>query len=182
MISAGHIEKAIKLMSSGGANYAYFFNNINTPEWIEPLWERGFFQNPPAVTPDSTPHWWPESRYLVRMAAEDPELVLRVIDGVPATDNFFVRKDMIQAALKMPADCAAQLAGRVKVYMRGKLPQMYVEDLCELAVHLLKGGKVEAGIDVAREILDVSAKEVEGEALHHGYFRNVQGRIDGHFG
>jgi len=178
MIKSDHIEKAVKLMQSAGANYVYFFNKINTTDWIEPLWKRGFFKNPPVVTSEGTVHWWPESRYLVRMAENNPKLVLSVIEGIPATENFYVRKDMIQAALKMQADCAAKLADRVKMYMRDKFPRGYVEDLCELAIHLLKGGEINAGIDVAKEILDVEL-DVENEEQKKNRFRNVQGRIDG---
>lgn len=173
MISSDYIEKALKLMESGAANYVYFFDKINTPDWIEPLWKRGFFKNPPAVTSEGAAHWWPESRYLVRMAGNDPKLVLSVIEEIPATDNFYVRTDLIQAALNMPADCAAQLTGRVKMYMRDKWPQMYVEELCELVVHLLKGGEIKAGMDVAREILGVGTEEIR-----QSRFRNVKGRID----
>ena len=172
MISAGHIEKAVKLMESGGANYAYFFNKINTPDWIEPLREKGLFKNPPSVTSEGAADWWPESRYLVRMAGKDPKQVLGVIEGIPATDNFYVRTDIIQTALNMPADCASQLAGKVKMYMHDKFARVYAEELCELVVHLLKGGEIKAGIDVAKEILDV-------EAVNQSKFRNVQGRVDG---
>jgi len=174
MISSDQIEKALELMKSGGANYAYFFDKISTPDWIEPLWKKGLFKKPPAVSSGGAADWWPESRYLVRMAEKDPKQVLSVIAGIPATDNFFVRKDIIQAALNMPADCAGQLAGRVKMYMRDKVARTYAEELCELAVHLLKGGEIEAGIDVAREVLDVGTEEL-GESI----FRNVRGRVDG---
>ncbi len=171
MISSDHIEKALELMESCAANYAYFFDKIKTPDWIEPLWKRGRFKNPPAVTSKGAVNWWPESRYLVRMAGKDPKQVLSVIKKIPDTDNFFVRTDIIQAALNMPANCAAQLAGKVKMYMRDKFARVYVEELCELVVHLLKGGEIKAGIDIVKEILDV-------EAVDQSKFRNVQGRVD----
>ena len=172
MISSEHIEKALKLMGSGAANYVYFFDKINTPDWIEQLWKRGFFKNPPSVTSEGTVDWWPESRYLVKMAGKDPKQVLSVIKEIPDTDNFYVRTDIIQAALNMPADCAAQLAGRVNVYMRDEFARAYVEVLCELAIHLLKGGEIKAGIDIVKEIIDV-------EAVNQSRFRNVRGRVDG---
>ncbi|MBW7989059.1 MAG: hypothetical protein FVQ84_03440 [Planctomycetes bacterium] len=107
------------------------------------------------------------------MAEKDPKQVLSVIEGIPVTDNFFVRNDIIQATLNMPADCAVQLAERVKMYMRDSFAQAYVEELCELVVHLLKGGEIKAGMDVAREILGVGTEEIS-----QSRFRNVKGRID----
>jgi len=58
------VEKLIELIKRRGANYAFFFKNVDSPVWILPLVQNGFFKNPPNVecTEDGrilTPVWWP---------------------------------------------------------------------------------------------------------------------------
>ena len=37
------VERAIALIQKGGGNYEYFFQQLSSPNWIEPLAKRGRF-------------------------------------------------------------------------------------------------------------------------------------------
>ena len=90
MPSKETVRKAIKQMKKRYANYVYFFENITSPEWIEPLRREGFFQRPPNPVREGDliiTRFWPDSQFLTRMAATNTQLVLEVILSMDKTDN-----------------------------------------------------------------------------------------------
>src|SRR5437667_10756955 len=80
------------------ADYEYFFNELKSAAWIEPLLQAEMLKTPPPPIREGSfirfP-LWPESRYLARVAAKSPELVLRVIRQVPETENVRGHEDFI---------------------------------------------------------------------------------------
>lgn len=116
MPSAEVVQRAIDIMGRRPENYAYFFDRLTSPDWIEPLGKQGFFRNPPpADRADDLIHFppWPESRYLARVANKAPSAVLSVAAALPATDNVSVYEDLFDAATRMPAPQAMELADRL---------------------------------------------------------------------
>src|SRR5690242_10712011 len=100
------VNKVVALLAHAEQR-RYFFDKLNNPKWIKPLWEKGFFRRPPDAVKDSergtiSYYLWPESRYLARMSAIDPESVFRVVVEIPQTDNIRVYEDIVEAALGMP--------------------------------------------------------------------------------
>src|SRR5690606_17409582 len=122
---------------------------LSSPDWIRPLEEKGLFASPPAAIREgdsiSFPYW-PESRYLARMAAEAPKLVLEVIEKIADTNNVRVHEDLAEAASKMPGPLAARWAAREIRWIQKQehlyflLPQL----LGGLAGHLAATGEVKA--------------------------------------
>ena len=105
MPSPETIKKVLAAIQKRPANYQYFFDKLNSPEWIEPLFAEGMFTQPPDVERQEDRIGfpvWPESRYLARMASEVPDVVLRVALQVPATENVRVHEDLCVAACAMP--------------------------------------------------------------------------------
>ena len=81
--------------------------DLDSPEWLEPLAARGLFRKPPP--PEKVGGYvrlpfWPESRYLVRMAAipEVQATVVRIAREIPKTKNSRVYDDIIDMALALP--------------------------------------------------------------------------------
>src|SRR6266446_8510440 len=75
--------------------YLYAFNKLARPDWIMPLWERGFFGNPPPPDRDEKRNtisfpFWPESQLLARMARLESEVVIDVVLSMPSTENMSV--------------------------------------------------------------------------------------------
>ena len=58
-------QAVLREISKGYAEYEYFFNKLDAPEWLQPLAENSFFKEPPGPIRDeqyiSFP-LWPERR------------------------------------------------------------------------------------------------------------------------
>ena len=139
--------------------YRYFFDRLENPEWLEPLWKRGFFKHPPQIERDEEEGTvrfppWPEARYLARMAAYKPELVAKIIRQMDDTENTMVLSDLVDALLAMPPKVAAQLAEKAKCWAEFPYP-LLSDKLGELISCLAKGGKTEEAMAIARVLLDV---------------------------
>jgi hypothetical protein len=143
---------------------SYFFEQLKFPGWIEPLRKEGFFANPPEpeVDPESgeIPFLaWPRSRYLVRMAAQEPGTVLDIALEIlkTATKNASVHQDLAEAALVMPPKLAADWVKEETQWLEEQdnlyfsLPQK----LGELIVYLADSEQVDAALGLARELLAV---------------------------
>src|SRR5689334_10695171 len=87
-----NIDRAMALIKKGSANADYFFDQLESPDWIEPLERNGLFAEPYAAIRRgemiSFPTWVP-GQYLTRMAAIPvaQERVLKVLKRLPKSDN-----------------------------------------------------------------------------------------------
>ncbi|MBD2341446.1 hypothetical protein H6G64_31340 [Calothrix sp. FACHB-156] len=153
------LDKAIaKLIHPQQRNY--FFNHLQNPEWIEPLKNRGFFQNPPQIIEDTSQGtisfpMWAESRYLVRMAKYKPKEVLTIALQIK-TNNPSVHEDFVDAALQMPSKEAVQLVSKVKAWIESLYASSLLpKKIAALIVHLAKEGEAKKAIELARTLLAV---------------------------
>lgn len=154
------IKKALHEIRKRGVNYEYFFNELKSPDWIEPLLNEGMFQHPPPSKQEgdyiSFP-FWPESRYLARMAPLAPELVLKVALKIPETENFRVHADLADAACAMPPKFAAAWAKREAIWVKSH-QYLYLplpEKLGKLISYLACAGRVKEAIDMTCTLLAV---------------------------
>lgn len=165
------IKKALNEILKRSVNYEYFFDQLKSPEWIEPLRNEGMFQHPPP--PERKEDYisfpfWPESRYLVRMASKSPERVLEVILNIPETENVRVHEDLAEAACAMPPKLAAKWIKKEINWIKSQqhlyflIPKIYGK----LISHLARGGQVYDALNLARTILMVlpaTEEDMEGE-------------------
>ncbi|HEX6036787.1 hypothetical protein [Longimicrobium sp.] len=94
------------------ATRRYFFDRLESPGWLTPLREEGFFDSPPPPAENvedavSFPGW-PEAEYLARMATVQPAEVLAIIRTVE-TENVRVQARLIEVLMSFPAAQAADL-------------------------------------------------------------------------
>lgn len=158
MISSELIDRALSQIGKRDANYKYFFDNLNSPEWIEPLYKEGMFQHPPEPEhEDNTIGFpiWPESRYLVRMATVAPEKVLKIALKIPDTENVRVNEDLADTALAMPANLAVWLVPMAKDWLKKPYKMLLPEKLGKLVTHLTRGGQISEAVDLMGAILEV---------------------------
>ena len=137
----------------------YFFNNLQHPAWLPPLWQKGFFRHPQAPIrneEEGTIQFppWPEARYLARMARPKPDLVAEIIREMENTDNAAVLSDLLDALLAMPPCVSAQLVEKVGQWAE-RPDWMLPEKLGQLIEHWAKGGQTEEALRVALVLLDV---------------------------
>ncbi|MEO0075737.1 MAG: hypothetical protein ABIK31_06490, partial [candidate division WOR-3 bacterium] len=160
MIKPEIIEKAIVLISKRYVNYEYFFNKLESPEWIIPLSQKGMFKKPPSniVTTDGKYIQfpvWPESRYLARMASKAAELVFKTTYNIPDTNNVHVHEDIVDIALAIPTELSIQLLPRIKNWIKSPYSWLLIEKTGKLIVHLAKGNKVKQAIELADILIDI---------------------------
>lgn len=156
------VDKAVTLLAHY-EQYRYFFDRLENPEWLEPLWEKGFFSNPPAPVKDEEEKTiryqpWPEAGYLARMAKYKPDLVANIIEKMEDTDNSAVHVDLINAALAMPPEISVQISEKAKKWAENS-NILTAEKIGELMAHWAKGGKNEEAIELATVLLDVLPEE-----------------------
>jgi hypothetical protein len=137
----------------------YFLDRLDNPRWLRPLWKKGFFSTPPEPRPDPERgaieyRQWPAARYLSRMAALDPETVAEILLSVPHSDNPFIVRDFLEAAIAMPVPIAAKLSTTISKLV--KTPFLIQATLAgEFATHLARGGEHTAAITVLGAALEV---------------------------
>ena len=155
------VEQAIAAMQKLAANYIYFFEKNESPDWIEPLAAKGFFKHPePPIDRDdgmrSFPVW-PESQYLARMAARAPELVTETLLSIPATQNISIHGDIVDAACAMPGAAAAKLSASERSWIesQGHLYWLLPHRYADLVVHLAEEAQVDEAFGLTRSLLKV---------------------------
>jgi hypothetical protein len=173
VITDALVKKSLDLMASSPANHEYFFMKLKTPDWIDPLWNAGRFKDPPkARRQEGTIGFppWPESQYLVRVAADAPELVKQVILKMPQTDNQRVHQDFVEAAERMPGPTAAEVAAVEAAWIREQnhLYVLYPDKVSELIAHLADQGEVVAALKLAGALLRLSPDPRPGTRIGEG--------------
>jgi hypothetical protein len=146
------------------ANYEYFFSKLDDPAWLEMLRETGFFRAPPGAERDGD--WirfptWPESQYLIRVAAQAPDEVAEIVKEIPDTDNPRIHEDVLQIAAELPSTTAAQVARKESKWLRsydGNLVSL-PSAVPPLLVNLAENEQIETALELAGVFLAVTGKD-----------------------
>ncbi|HEY1085264.1 MAG TPA: hypothetical protein VGE34_00875 [Candidatus Saccharimonadales bacterium] len=172
MISDELMDKTLEKINKTPVAYSYFFNSINSPAWLLPLKEKGFFTTPPpAIREDGYIQFpvWPESGYLLRIADKAPDEVLDIIKSLPSTDNERVMDDIVNILLKIDVVKVFRMTETVKKYTNSSqfllLHQAASQFICKLA----DGGYDRPALGLAREMLEVLPDPKKDEKLESNY-------------
>ena len=146
MLKQEIVARALAEIGKGYAQYQYFFDHLNSPTWLEPLANRGFFRQPPPPKYEGNYvqfQWWPESRYLVRMAhiLDAQEIVLEIVLRIPDSENSRVHDDIADVALSLPPALSVKLVPQVCRYIESPVKVLLAEKIANLIVHLAQGGE-----------------------------------------
>jgi hypothetical protein len=143
----------------------YFFDKLQNPNWLNPLEERGFFNNPPPAIRDRAKGIvnyppWPASHYLSRMAAlpEAQQDVLRIARNIPTTDNIMVHKDLATIAATLPPSMAAELSTHAATWLTEPFDQFISEQLGIIIKNLSEHNEPTAATALARTCLSLTTK------------------------
>lgn len=148
------LDATMPLLSSP-QHEAYFFSHLENPLWITPLAERDVFKYPPKAEHVKgggvrfPP--WPPSQYLARMAPHAPDEVAEIFAKME-TDNASVIRDILDAALAMPANIAASLVPAVCQATKDKTLGIYFKDASDLCVRLAEGDELDAAMKLAEAL------------------------------
>jgi hypothetical protein len=142
----------------------YFFGKLPGPGWLTPLKESGAFDNPPNPQFDHETKMtrlvpWPQSRYLARIASTNPTEALRIILGLPNTENTLVHSDLADAALAMPPELAAEWGKKETNWIKTQenIDFLLPQKLGELIGHLARGKQPDIALDLTRSLLSTIA-------------------------
>jgi hypothetical protein len=171
-------EQDIKVLRLNMPNSAfalgYFFEHLESPAWLKPLYEAGFFNNPPGMETDAEAKTfrfppWSQSRYLIKVAAYEPEIVLAIATQllVSNRDNILIHEDLTEAALKMPPIFAAHWAEQAITWLRQQthLHSLLANTLGELIGYLASEDQADTAIRLARELLTVLPEDSEDSSF-----------------
>lgn len=149
------------------ATYGYFFHWNYNPAWLRPLRSQKMFDHPQEPIREEVKDGtrityppWPQSRYLVRMAAsEDTDVQQTVLEIALTieTENIAIHMDLADIGKALPASKASKLADKAATWI-GKhrhLFHLLPEKLGQLIAHLAEGGEVDAALGLARRVLAV---------------------------
>jgi len=153
------VDRALAL-AAGAQQRRYFFDKLENPLWLRPLWARGLFQYPPPPEESSDRKTvrfppWPLSRYLARVASFDPELAIEVALEIPDNGNVSVYEDLVDVGIAVPAVNAAKIARRAQKWAESPYQWLLPDKLAKLTVHLATGGQTDAAIRLGRQLLGV---------------------------
>ena len=160
------VQKALETIRKSEANYQYFFEKLDSPDWLQPLHDAGLFQQPPAAVRVSDRVMypsWPETGYLARVAGRLPDSVLDILLRLPATDNVRVHGELVCVALALPPGHAARWVATEIAWIENQ-PSLDLlgERLGQLIVHLATGGEGEASIGVAGRLFETAPDVTPG--------------------
>ena len=129
----------------------YFFHDLNNPNWLQPLKDAGMFLNPPRPVETEKGFYriprWEASEYLIRVANVHPELVVEIALQIE-TENSHVHHDMLQAAMNMPPDIAAQMVPAVAKWLDSRFMTLVPEHAGDLMVYLAEGEQWGAALEL----------------------------------
>jgi hypothetical protein len=153
-----NVSRAIARMSRV-EQQRYFYERLQNPAWIEPLKQKGVFdaipqpqENIDKGTVSFFP--WPPAQYLTIMAGERPAEVAQIFAGLPATENPFIVKAMLDATRLMPSKIAVTLAPKIVRLL--DIAYWFSPDLVgKLTVRLASGGEPKAALQLLRALLQV---------------------------
>ena len=160
MPSPEAVKRALVLIQKRAVNHAYFFSELKTPDWIEPLRAAGLFADPPPPRIEgdliSFPRW-PESEYLARMASHAPEQVGAIILRLPVTENTSVHQDLARAAIHLPVEMAVEWAVKEAEWISQQhhVHWPIAEALGPVIERLAESGETDDAILLAKSLLEL---------------------------
>ncbi len=147
------------------SDYEFFFENLNTADWIEPLKQEGLFkidENHEVSKDGSSIHFpfWPPSNYLKRMASNSPKKVMDIILESD-TKNPRINLDFLQAAINMPPEIAVKLHEKVINWLNfseSSILLIFPRYVSKYITHIHAGGYSNESFEVINKLLSVRNK------------------------
>lgn len=143
------------------AQVRHFFDNVQNPEWIQPLRERDFFSTPPEPFKDANGALrhppWPQIFYLDRMATDVRYSGIsgEIVREHAKSKNVSVISKIMDIALKLEPNDARPLVQTIITWIPNEDLSHLHKEMGELGVRLLEAGLVDEGMLLTRELLQI---------------------------
>ncbi len=164
-IKHGDVKCLLRNHIKRTADFVYFYENISSPDWIDPLFEEKAFSKLPEPVEEGDfvkyPRW-PEGQYLLQMArsATDQatqELIAEIIASISDSKNQHAESVRVQVATALPPKMALRFVKK----LQKRLPEeeyitlAWAHAIINLALHITKAGHVIPALDLLKSLLKV---------------------------
>lgn len=144
-----------------------FYEGLENPLWVRPLFVAGAFTNPPEPEPTGDGYirdtYWPELSYLTRIAAQVPGDVVDVLLQLQDSNNAWVRRAVFEIGSQIPAMESVRLEPLLKAWLpTGFGWRTDPRSLVSFAVSLLEGGQAKVGRWLANSLFQPRLKGEPG--------------------
>ena len=150
------IEEVLSSVRKPG-DRRYFFGRLKNPFWLQPLSERGYFNDPPnSVTlPEGSVHFpfWPELEYLKNVCGESADDVIDILLSLPAVDNSRVYDGILEIALKLSGSRSGRLKPKILEYAAIE-NQFLAHRYQELISHWVAEQEITAALELAKMLVE----------------------------
>lgn len=167
MATRDDVDRALEHVHRG-SDLAFFFDQLTSADWLEPLWDKGLLSEPPEAQAQGDYvryPIWPAARYLARVAEQAPNKVADIIEAMSETANTRVHEDLVAATLSMPPAIASRLVPRIESWLQlDSHPLLLPERVTELILLFAQSGAGVEALRLARALLAVEG-EPAGRSL-----------------
>ncbi|MBM7389786.1 hypothetical protein JOE37_002780 [Clavibacter michiganensis] len=157
-----------------------FFEGLNNPLWLQPLFEAGIFATPPEqVIHSDGSHgdpYWPALEYLTRVAPDAPAIAVDAILALSDESNVWIRRAAFAIATSTPPEEAVRLIPAIKQWSRSTLGwRTDPTHLIAYCVRLLSYGYRTEGLWLADALLNTrtSADHTATDPLLDEYWYSI---------
>ena len=155
--AAAHVTQLRNNFPQNQAALGYFFARADAA-WVTPLAEGGYFSSPPEPVlhdEEGTVElpFWPQSRFLVRVASSAAAGAVDAALMITATDNSRVTSDLAELCVQVPADQSVRLLPRIIASLSSRFGVLIPERIGRLCRHLADDGQSGAAMELAEVLL-----------------------------
>jgi hypothetical protein len=149
--TADELDQILQVASSP-AEVDYFFEELKSAAWIPALRQRGMFSAPPGRVDDAEgAFWfpgWSRSRYLARVASEDPGAVAPLLRDLEAAENPRIWRDILAALAAMPPAYSVRFLPRFDRWIHSPFQVGAEEEAAKIAAAFLDAAMVSEALAV----------------------------------
>ena len=164
-IKHGDVKCLLRNHIKRTADLVYFYENISSPDWIDPLFEEKAFSKLPEPVEEGDfvkyPRW-PEGQYLLQMArsATDQatqELIAEIIASICDSKNQHAESVRVQVATALPPHMALQFVNKQQERLRGEryIGLVWARAIVNVALHVAKAEYVKPALYLLKSLLRV---------------------------
>jgi hypothetical protein len=151
------VEAAAKIISKHLSHQAYqrfFFEDLDTPAWVEPLHKTGFFLSPPEPIETQPGYYqipdWPAGKYLARFAGQYENIIVDVVKAT-LTENWRVQEIFVDALLKISPVKSVECLSNIDNWLNCRFSDMLPNKLSSFADYLFDNGLIHS----ATQLLEI---------------------------
>ena len=151
MPTADELDQILRVASSP-AEVDYFFEELKSAAWIPALRQRGMFSAPPGRVDDAEGRFWfpgwSRSRYLARVASQDPDAVAPLLRDLETTENPRIWHDILAALAAIPPAYSVRFLPRFDRWIHSPFQVGAEAEAAKIAARFVDAGMVREALGV----------------------------------